>query len=485
MGEGGLREALARVARAGRRVPAPVAAPEPLTGLATREEFAEALEGEPQRADRAPSSGRSAVLVLDLDGFKLLNDRLGHAAGDEILVEVAWRLQRVVAQRGLLARTGGDEFAVLARDLPTKVALRQLVEELRRAIVTEPIVVDGTACTVSVTIGATVLDGRRAPEEALRRADERMYLEKRRAGADAFDRASELIVGLLDAGDEGLAGTFASGIAEVAGAHAVFVDCAGERCWWPERPEHPHADALSALAAEAHERDDLVEGGRWQLAAPLRAQGEPIGAFAVARPYPFAKADRIALTRAGAALGQASLRVRESVAARRRISELEHLALHDECTGVANRRALLSELERLQGVEPLSLLFVDFDGLRAVNNRLSYEHGNELLRLVTATIGRTLWPGELAARLHGSGGDEFVVVCPGVEPVVASRRAAELEQALGPESIVLPPDIGALYGGGSVGYAVREPGEGALELVERAAALMRSRKQARKASAPG
>ena len=125
----------------------------------------------------------------------------------------------------------------------------------------------------------------------------------------------------------------------------------------------------------------------------------------------------------------------------------------------------------------MSLLFLDFDGLRRVNNQLSYEHGNELLRTVAEAIEETLRPGELAARLHGSGGDEFVIVCPGIGGAEARQRAEQLESQL--QKVELAAPIRALYGGASVGYAVRIAGEQPLDLVGRAAVLMRESKQRR------
>jgi diguanylate cyclase (GGDEF)-like protein len=150
---------------------------------------------------------------------------------------------------------------------------------------------------------------------------------------------------------------------------------------------------------------------------------------------------------------------------------------------LANRRALLRNLERLdaEGV-PVALMFLDFDGLRAVNNELTYEDGNDLLRAVAGEIerGLQLHTGEFAARLHGSGGDEFIVVCPRVGEKELVVRAGELENRLSPGSIELPGALATWYGGASVGYAVRDHGEAALDFLERAAKLMRSRKAARK-----
>jgi diguanylate cyclase (GGDEF)-like protein len=272
----------------------------------------------------------------------------------------------------------------------------------------------------------------------------------------------------------------AAGVAEVAQAETAYVEHPEGEQWWPAEPPQPVAERLRALAAAAKAGDELIERGAWLLAAPLRGDGAPIGAFAVRRSRSFAKPDRIALARAGVALGQALLRLREGLAVRRRISELEQLAFRDENTGLANRRALLVELERQLregSARALALLFVDFDGLRAVNNRLSYEHGNELLRAVASRIEETLRVDELAARLHGSGGDEFIVVLPGVAATGARERAGELEEAL--LDIELPAAVAELYGGASVGYALHAEGEPPLALVERAATLMRERKRQR------
>jgi diguanylate cyclase (GGDEF)-like protein/PAS domain S-box-containing protein len=88
---------------------------DPLTGLANRRALERTLEA---ALARAASRGRSVgVLMLDLDGFKAVNDRHGHAAGDEVLREVARRLRRSVRERDLVARLGGDEFVVVLTDL--------------------------------------------------------------------------------------------------------------------------------------------------------------------------------------------------------------------------------------------------------------------------------------------------------------------------------------------------------------------------------
>jgi diguanylate cyclase (GGDEF)-like protein/PAS domain S-box-containing protein len=123
-----------------------------------------------------------AVLFCDLDGFKSINDRFGHGAGDAVLIEVARRLQHVVREGDTVARLGGDEFVVLADGLGRDEA-KDLAGRLRTAII-PPMRVDGRAVRVGVSLGIGWAGCGMSIDEVLHTADERMYLEKRaRAGA--------------------------------------------------------------------------------------------------------------------------------------------------------------------------------------------------------------------------------------------------------------------------------------------------------------
>jgi len=147
---------------------------DPLTGIANRRAFTEALERDVARADRR--DGWLALAVLDLDGFKELNDRLGHAAGDRALVEVARACEETLRRGDLVARLGGDELAVLLPD--TTLAMAEgVAARLRRGI--EARAVDGHPLRTSIGIAAA--SGRRLdPAALLQAADESLYDDKRR-----------------------------------------------------------------------------------------------------------------------------------------------------------------------------------------------------------------------------------------------------------------------------------------------------------------
>ncbi|WP_369037781.1 MULTISPECIES: diguanylate cyclase CdgB [Streptomyces] len=118
-----------------------------------------------------------AVLFCDLDGFKSINDRFGHNAGDAVLIEVARRLGRAVRDGDTVARLGGDEFVVLADGLGRADA-QDLAVRLRNEII-QPIRVDGRAMRVGGSFGIGWAQCGMTADEVLKSADERMYVEKR------------------------------------------------------------------------------------------------------------------------------------------------------------------------------------------------------------------------------------------------------------------------------------------------------------------
>ncbi|MET8942427.1 diguanylate cyclase CdgB [Streptomyces sp. NPDC004542] len=118
-----------------------------------------------------------AVLFCDLDGFKSINDRFGHNAGDAVLVEVARRLGRAVRDGDTVARLGGDEFVILADGLG-KADAQDLAVRLRNEII-QPIRAEGRAVRVGASFGIGWAHCGMTADEVLKSADERMYVEKR------------------------------------------------------------------------------------------------------------------------------------------------------------------------------------------------------------------------------------------------------------------------------------------------------------------
>ena len=162
-----------------------------LTGMPNRMFFHQRLLVEIDRA-RATDS-RMAVILIDLDHFKEINDTLGHHFGDMLLQQVGPRLGSVLRDNDLMARLGGDEFGIILPDLPSEeVALRvadRLIEELQ-----QPVTVEGLALDIAGSIGISLFPMQAEDAESLlRRADVAMYVAKEKGGGyevyqDSFDR---------------------------------------------------------------------------------------------------------------------------------------------------------------------------------------------------------------------------------------------------------------------------------------------------------
>ncbi|MGW2639026.1 putative bifunctional diguanylate cyclase/phosphodiesterase [Streptomyces sp. NPDC001348] len=150
-----------------------------LTGLPNRTLFFERLE----KALNAGEGQRFGLCYLDLDGFKTVNDSLGHAAGDRLLVEVADRLQSCATAPGeMVARLGGDEFVALTTGPDTERGVDELAERIMHALVS-PVSIDGRDLLVRGSIGIVEGPaGERTPAEVLRSADITMYRAKSAGG---------------------------------------------------------------------------------------------------------------------------------------------------------------------------------------------------------------------------------------------------------------------------------------------------------------
>ena len=156
-----------------------------LTGLHNRASMTDALEHAVSKARRAGES--LAILFIDLDGFKSVNDTLGHATGDQLLREIAQRLRAKVRQSDLVARLGGDEFVVMVETISDRHGLQLLASKILAAV-GEPMQLQGHEVTVTASIGVAVFpDDGNDVSTLLANADMAMY----RAKALGHNRATE------------------------------------------------------------------------------------------------------------------------------------------------------------------------------------------------------------------------------------------------------------------------------------------------------
>lgn len=160
-----------------------------LTGMPNRVLFADRLQQAMALTKR--QNGKLAVVYIDLDEFKPVNDAFGHEAGDQLLVEVATRMRAELREEDSLARIGGDEFAAIIMNVQDEAALESLLARLLQQVAT-PVWVADHNVEVSASIGYTLfpqaedLDG----DQLLRQADHAMYQAKRR-GRNRYVRFTE------------------------------------------------------------------------------------------------------------------------------------------------------------------------------------------------------------------------------------------------------------------------------------------------------
>ena len=233
------------------------AATDPLTGVANRTVFMDRLRHALHRLDR--QDGVVAVLFLDLDRFKLINDSVGHHIGDAVLMQMAERLLQVLRPQDTLARLGGDEFAIVAEDLSTAedaIALGTRIIEAGRS----PFLIgdEQFVCTTSAGIAVTTDTGHSA-EGLLQEADLALYRAKDRGRdrADVFDEDLRTsAVGRLGtermlrrAIDEGRLRVNYQPIIDLNTGGTVAAE-ALVRVWDPNAPELITADAFIEVAEE-------------------------------------------------------------------------------------------------------------------------------------------------------------------------------------------------------------------------------------------
>ncbi|KAF0814494.1 putative signaling protein [Andreprevotia sp. IGB-42] len=157
-----------------------------LTGLANRRLLYDRLQQAMALADRQHL--QLAVLMMDLDGFKTINDRLGHNAGDVLLQQVAGRLSSCLRMTDTASRLGGDEFVVMLPQISGPESVSAVIAKLRRSLAAPYLLAQETVL-VGTSIGVTLYKGQRQrPAQLLQQADRNMYRVKMRR----HERASAL-----------------------------------------------------------------------------------------------------------------------------------------------------------------------------------------------------------------------------------------------------------------------------------------------------
>jgi diguanylate cyclase (GGDEF)-like protein/PAS domain S-box-containing protein len=237
-----------------------------LTGLPNRVLFLDRLDHSIRRARRHHPEGCAAVLFLDLDRFKVVNDSLGHQAGDRLLQGVARRLEAVLRPNDTVARLSGDEFTLLLDDVSDAREAAMIAERVQQSL-RAPFELDGRELFVGVSIGIALATADSKPAEVMRDADVAMY----RAKADGkgrhavFDAAMHAqVMRRLDMEGE-LRAALENGALEVA--YQPIVQAATGRivgfeaqCRWPEGVGEP-ADFM----AVAEETGLVIPLGTWVL----------------------------------------------------------------------------------------------------------------------------------------------------------------------------------------------------------------------------
>jgi diguanylate cyclase (GGDEF)-like protein len=159
---------------------------DPLTGVANRRHFSERLEALAQAGD----GSAFALLILDIDHFKRINDRHGHAVGDACLQAIAARMRAAFPASALLARLGGEEFGVLIED-PAGPAV-QSAEAFRATLATTPLDCDGADVQLTVSIGVGVFEPRRHGDgDGFYRAVDRALYDAKERGRNRVQQIAD------------------------------------------------------------------------------------------------------------------------------------------------------------------------------------------------------------------------------------------------------------------------------------------------------
>ena len=366
-----------------------------LTRLPNRAVFVDVLGQAIDRRRNGP--GEVAVAFVDLDNFKVINDSLGHGAGDRLLMEVANRLAATLREGDVVARFGGDEFTILLRDVVDEAHALQICQRLAAAL-EPPVVLDGEQRFLTASVGLTVTGAREStPDDLLRDADAAMYRAKDlgKARCSLFDESLRAqVVERLDL-ETGLRHALDRG--ELRLAYQPEVDLATGRIVAVEgllRWDHPDHGVVSPakFIPIAEQSGLIVPIGAWVIREACMAAAEW-------RRVPAGRGLEVAVNLSPRQLGSVDLL--DHVSAALDAASLEPSALCLEITETALMADVRSATETLQSLKQLGVrLAIDDFGI----GYSSLMHLKQLLPIDLLKIDKTFVDG-----LMESGADRAIV----------------------------------------------------------------------------
>jgi diguanylate cyclase (GGDEF)-like protein len=376
---------------------------DPLTGLPNRALVLDRAEQLLARAARNPGTVAGA-LYIDLDGFKHVNDNLGHAAGDRLLRVAGERLQKAVRDQDTVGRLGGDEFVVLVEAAPDELTPDVLADRLTETL-REPIELGDAGKLFSVTASIGVAVGQYAtPDELLRDADLALYAAK----AAGKDRHALFDPGLYADTEGRLALQADLGAAVAEGQlflhYQPIFDLPSQRVVGVEalvRWRHPQRGMIppASFIPLAEESRVIVPIGRWVLdeacrqAAAWSAAGLPLGISVNVSAHQLGRREfvedvRRALESSGIAPSSLTLEITETTLVRdvpavcERLEEVKALGVRVAIDDFGTGYASLSHLQRM----PVDVLKIDRSFVAALDDG---EQSRELLAAILG-VGRSL-----------------------------------------------------------------------------------------------
>ncbi len=240
-----------------------------LTGLPNRQQVGELLSQALQRQAK-PGARHAAVLFIDLDRFKLINESLGHQTGDQVLIQVAKRIERCLRPGDHLGRFGGDEFVVLLDDLAQPHDAELVGKRIMHAL-QYPIVAGSRRLAVSVSIGVAPMKGHGDEQDALREADLALYRAKAYGKGqlalynDSLQEEATQRLNLENALSEALSRDqfelYYQPIVQVSAGRALVVGVEALLRWWQGERMVPPDEFIPVL----EESGEIVAVGEWVL----------------------------------------------------------------------------------------------------------------------------------------------------------------------------------------------------------------------------